>query len=313
VKFTDLGVSFRELSEPRYLRLSDAAKALHIAMKAWAADQQTDGVVADVALQLIPGGNNGAAIAELVDAGLWSFEDGAFRTDWAGQILAADARDITEKNRRRWADMKRHQRGQHGPWCPKSCTKSSADTAGDTDAESSRSVPNLPGPDLTDPPGIGKGGSGKRRSGARLVGAAALAPAPASSPQEEGLVRDIVELNGMLTGPGLTPFGRETVAQTMETKLRALVNLITDQVLKGPITTIQAGRLSNAQRRLDEPPFSSRDLKTEEEDRSMQHDDPSVEQDYPRSAWVTDGEDDDLQVDLFETAEPGEPRRGDAA
>lgn len=180
MKFTDLAVSFRQLCEPRYLRLPDAAKALHIAMKAWAADQQTDGLVPEVALQLIPGGHNGASVAEIVASGLWSSDDGVFATDWTGQILAADAYEIAEKNRKRWNGLKRHQRGRHGAWCPKSCTKSSMDAAEDSFAEargeSSATVPNLTGPDRTDPPGIGKGGSGIRRSEARPDGTAALAP-----------------------------------------------------------------------------------------------------------------------------------------
>lgn len=195
MKFTDLAVSFRELCEPRYLRLSDAAKALHIAMKAWAADHQSDGVVPDVALQLIPGGQNEAAAVELVECGLWSCSGGDFRIDWTGQILAAEAREITEKNRKNWNSLKRHQRGTHGSWCPKSCTKSTTDARQDNNGDapqdngsdtrglSSASVPDLTGPDRTDPQGIGEGGSEKRRSGARLVGAAALAP-PASDGTE---------------------------------------------------------------------------------------------------------------------------------
>lgn len=164
-------IGYVDLMHPGLVRLPVETQFLHVQVLAWCATFRTNGAVLREQLPNITRiGDPESGASALVTAGVWEATPDGWRLDWTEQIGADEAQRITDKNRARWKAFKRHERGDHGEWCPRSC-KSRADNAADTPVDTNADTgvdnavdsvrpnltsPNRTGPTRTDPPGIGR-------------------------------------------------------------------------------------------------------------------------------------------------------------
>lgn len=172
-------MSFEQLCEPGFMRLPIEVRYHHVAMKTWCAAQHTDGFFPDVAIRLVPGAEDpDAAVAQLVELGLWTPVAGGWKTSWAGQMTAERAKRIKLAGRTRkerfTETRERHAAEDHSMCRPDARCRNGEQNAVSTLAltESERVVPDL---SVASGDAVVRNAEG-RRSGARLVEAAALTP-----------------------------------------------------------------------------------------------------------------------------------------
>lgn len=100
------------LTHPKWMVLSDSAKALLVQAWIYAGLQETDGFVPDSAAKVV--GVKPKAAVELESAGWWARNGtGWDLNDWQDhQVNADELRDRRERLRGKWAEDKRRRRAE---------------------------------------------------------------------------------------------------------------------------------------------------------------------------------------------------------
>lgn len=136
---------------PAMLSASRSARLLHVEALVWCNKHLTDGFVPAAAVRRLTDSEDLASdTAELVAAGLWTWEDG-WRIDWADQERAErvkERKSFNAERQRKYRERgEKHARGDHSE-CTSSCPKASRNASRNDERAPSvtatRPVPSRP-------------------------------------------------------------------------------------------------------------------------------------------------------------------------
>lgn len=159
-------------SDPRYLRLSDAAFRLHVSALVWCNQHLTDGLVPELALRTLTLVDPERLVDELVRVGLWApldlaTDEHSWQIDWTEQEPGDDVRDRRKRNAERQARFRdrrdRHAEGDHSRCDPSRCGAAKpSDTSNALQPESNalRTALRNALPSRPDPTRQGRGSAG---------------------------------------------------------------------------------------------------------------------------------------------------------
>lgn len=157
---------------PAMLSASRSARLLHVEALVWCNKHLTDGFVPVAAVRRLTDSEDlEGDTAELVAAGLWTWDDG-WRIDWADQESAERVKERMSSNaerQRRYRERgEKHARGDHSE-CTSSCPRSSRNASRNDERGSSVTATR---PDPARPPGRDGRGTGAAAPSAGAPGAA---------------------------------------------------------------------------------------------------------------------------------------------